>query len=312
MKKKEQAPSLVQSLHDDNRESAKIIRRVVTIGCCVNALLMFLKLGAGWFGHSEALLADGFHSLNDIVSDILMFVFVGISYRPADERFSYGYGKFGTFSYFLMSIFLIVIAVLITIEGIESIIDFAHGEELIQPDIWTFVVVLFVMACKEGLFRYYSRIGRMTDAKALIANAWHHRSDAMASIATLIGVTFAHFFGPDFRVLDPIASLVIAAFIFIPALRLLIDAFKELMEHSLPKEDVERARNIIISEQGVQKIKYLHTRRNGHDLVFDAGIAVAPDTSVSEADGIAENIKNALRKEFCPHIRLSVAVFPYS
>lgn len=305
------SPSLAQSLHDESQEAAGIIRRVVTIGCCVNALLMVLKLCAGYFGHSEALMADGFHSLNDILSDIIMFVFVGISYRASDERFSYGYGKFGTFSSFLMSIVLIVIAVFISIEGVESIVAYAHGEELEQPDIWTFIVIIFAMACKEGLFRFYSRVGRKTEAKALVANAWHHRSDALASVATLIGVTFAHFFGPSFRVLDPVASLFIALFILIPALRMLVPAFGELMEHSLPKKDVEKARNVIEDTKGVEGVKFLRSRRNGHHQMFDIGIYVDPDISVNQASEIAVNIKNALYKTFCPHLIVTVTTYPF-
>lgn len=309
---KENEQSLAQSLRDESHESAKVIRRVVTIGCCVNALLMCLKLCAGYFGHSEALMADGYHSLNDILSDIIMFVFVGISYRAADRRFAYGYGKFGTFSSMLMSVFLMFIVVMIAREGIESIVEYANGAELEQPDIWTFVVVLFAMACKEGLFRFYSRIGRKTGAKALEANAWHHRSDALASIATLIGVTFAHFFGPAFRVVDPCASLAIAVFIAIPAVKMFIYAFKELMDHSLPDADINKAMDILKEEAGVIDVKYLYTRRNGHDSIFDIGIVVKPDMTVGQSHAIIEDLKKKLRGAFCPHIRVSIASFPES
>lgn len=304
------AKPLSQTLHDEDADSARIIRRVVKIGCLVNALLMVLKLSAGYFGHSDALMADGFHSLNDLAADIIMLIFIGISYRAADARYSYGYGKFETFSSFLMSSFLILIALMIGCEGVESIVDYAKGETLQQPDIWTFIVVLFAMACKESLFHFYYRAGKRAESKALMANAWHHRSDALASVATLIGVTCAHFFGPAFRVLDPVASLLIAIFILIPALRLFRPSFAELMERSLPQKDVESACKEVEETPGVEGVRYIRSRRNGHNLIFDIGIEVDPSISVDQGAAIAARIEQRLHDLFCPHVFVSVNTFP--
>ena len=301
---------LSQTLPDESAEAARRIRNTVKIGCAVNALLMVLKLSAGYFGHSDALFADGFHSLNDVAADLIMLFFVGISYRPADARFSYGYGKFETFSSFLMSAFLIVVSVMIAVEGVEAIVEYAHGVTLPQPDIWTFIIVLFAMACKEGLFRFYSYVGRRADSKAMRANAWHHRSDALASVATLIGVSCAHFFGPAFRILDPVASLIIALFILIPAIRMIRPAFAELMEHSLPAADTDRARQAVEAVPGVRGIYSLRSRRNGHHLMFDIGIDVDPKLTIEQGAIIAGDIEQALHRAFCPHILLSVTTRP--
>ncbi|MBD5299109.1 MAG: cation transporter [Bacteroides sp.] len=295
-------------LPDENEKSARAIRKVVKIGCVVNALLMALKLSAGYFGHSDALVADGFHSLNDLAADILMLVFVGISYRSADSRYAYGYGKFETFSSFLISAFLVVVGCHIAWEAVESIVEYCHGEELPQPDIWTVVVVLLAMTCKEGLFRFYTYTGRKAHSKALVANAWHHRSDAFASIATLIGVTFSHFFGVGFRILDPIASLVLSLFILIPAVRLFRPAFGELMERSLPADDVELARKTALDVKGVKALTYIRTRRIGHHLVFDLGIRVDPSLNVAEGETVARKVEEALKETFCPHIVVSVTL----
>ncbi len=305
---KQEERRLSDVLPDEGAASARAIRRVVKIGCVVNALLMCLKLGAGYFGHSDALVADGFHSLNDLAADIIMLVFVGISYKAADSRYSYGYGKFETFSSFLISTFLIIIGCTIAYEAVESIVGYLHGEELDQPDIWTVIAVLVAMCCKEGLFRFYSYAGKKENSTALVANAWHHRSDAMASIATLIGVTFSHFFGPAFRVLDPIASFVIAVFILVPAVRLFRPAFFELMERSLPEADVEKARKAIESVPGVDDIAYLRTRRVGHHLVFDAGINISSAQTVAEGRKIVKEIEAKLKEAFCPHIIVSVHI----
>lgn len=302
--------SLADILPDESKESARTIRKVVKIGCVVNILLMIMKLSIGYWGHSDALVADGFHSLNDVAADLIMLIFVGISYRHADARYTYGYGKFETFSSFLISLFLIVISGLIIAEAVESTVGYFHGEVLPQPDILTLVAVLVAMACKEGLYRFYSHAGRKAGSNALVANAWHHRSDALASVATLIGVTFSHFLGEEFRVLDSIASFVIAIFILIPAVRLFLPAFGELMERSLPTDDVDRVRSIVNATPGVRKITYLRTRRNGHNLVFDIGIGVDPDITVTDGAVIAGDIERSIQEAYCRHVLVSVTTAP--
>lgn len=308
MKHDSEEKRLSDILPDEGEGSARAIRRVVKIGCIVNALLMFLKLSAGYFGHSDALVADGFHSLNDLAADIIMLMFVGLSYRKADGKYSFGYGKFETFSSFLISAFLIVVGLSIAFEAVEKIVDYINGEILEQPDIWTVVVVLIAMASKEGLFRFYSYSGRKNNCKALQANAWHHRSDAFASIATLIGVTFSHFLGTSFRILDPVASLVLAVFIIIPAIRLFRPAFSEMMERSLPEAEVNKAEKIIGGVDGVEAVRYLRTRRVGHHLVFDAGVRLDKSLTVEAVEKIEDNIKAALEKAFCRHIIVSVSL----
>lgn len=308
--KKHQHISVANELPDQSGAGARIIRKAVKIGCFVNLLLMILKLSTGHWGHSDALMADGFHSLNDVAADLIMLIFVGISYRPANASYSYGYGKFETLSSLLMSSLLIFIGVMVGIEAIETVIDYAKGADLVQPDIWTFVVVLFAMACKEGLYRYYSRAGRQANSKALMANAWHHRSDALASVATLIGVTAAHFFGPAFRVLDPVASFVIAIFILTAAVRMFIPAFVELMEHSLPEHEIEKAREIVKNTPGVKEITYIRSRRNGHHLIFDIGIGVNPDLTISQGAEIADNIESEIKNAYCPHVYVSMNTRP--
>lgn len=293
-------------LPDEGESSARAIRKVVKIGCVVNAMLMCLKLCAGYFGHSDALVADGFHSLNDLAADIIMLVFVGISYKAADSKYSYGYGKFETFSSFLISAFLIVIGCTIAFEAVETIVGYFNGEVLEQPDIWTVVVVLVAMACKEGLFRFYSYSGKKENCTALVANAWHHRSDAFASIATLIGVTFSHFFGPAYRILDPVASLVLAVFILVPAVRLFHPAFRELMERSLAESDVDKAKAVAKSVTGVEGINSIRSRKVGHHLVFDLSIKVAPSLTIKEGEEISQNVEEALKKAFCKHIIVTV------
>ncbi|MCM1370030.1 MAG: cation diffusion facilitator family transporter [Candidatus Amulumruptor caecigallinarius] len=310
MKQKKHHRPLSEIIPDESESSLKTIFRVVRIGCLVNIMLMVLKLTVGHLGHSEALTADGFHSLNDVAADLIMLVFVGISYREADERYSYGYGKFETFASFLISLFLIFVSVHIGMEGVESIMEFARGETLSRPELSTLVVVVFAMACKEALFRFYSRAGKKAGCKPLIANAWHHRGDALASLATLAGVSCAHFLGEKFRILDPVASIVIAVFILVPALKIMIPSFAELMDRALPAAQVGAARKIVATTPGVEGISFMRTHKNGHHLVFDVGVMVNPLLSVAQSDMIAAGIRQRLIDEFCRHIVVSVSVLP--
>lgn len=300
-------PDLLMS---DDAAGSRAVRRVVITGCVVNACLMVMKLLTGWLGHSEALVADGFHSLNDVAVDIVMLIFVGISYRKASPRFAYGYGKFETLASVLISVLMIFISIMIMVSGIESIVGYAHGEALEHPDIWTVFAVIVAMATKECLYHYYSRAGRKLDCTALRAAGWHHRVDAMSSIATLIGVTGAHFLGESFRVLDPCASLVIAVMILVPAIRLMVPTFVELMEGSMPRRDVDRAAEVISSIPGVKDISSLRTRKSGHTRMFDITVRVDGATTVDDGAVITGHIEHALCREFCPHIFVSVQLEP--
>ena len=304
--KEEVNETLPDLLTTTSASEARRIRKVIVTGCGVNLLLMLMKIAVGWYGHSEALVADGFHSLNDMAVDLVMLVFVGWSYKKANSRFAYGYGKFETFSSLMISLLMITIATLIFIEGVKSIIGFAHGEVLERPDIWTLVAIIVAICCKEGLYRYYTTTGKRMDSTALQGAGWHHRLDAMASVATLIGVTCAHFLGEKFHVFDPIASLVIAITILFPAFRLMVPSFRELMDGSLPDRDTEKAMRTVEEVPGVLGIDHLKARRSGHSRIFDIKIRVAHGTTVEQGEVITSDIEKALEKNFCPHIYVSV------
>lgn len=288
------------------RESGRI-RRIVITGCLLNAFLMVMKLLVGWFGHSNALIADGFHSLNDVAVDIVMFIFIGISYRTASSSYAYGYGKYETLASVLISLLMIFIATMLCIEGTRTVIGYAHGRELEHPDIWTVFAIVIAIVTKECLYRYYTRAGHELESSALEGAGWHHRLDAMCSIATLIGVSCAHFLGEGFRVLDPCVSILIGLMIYIPAFRLLIPSFLEMMEHMLPKAEVEKTRAAIMSVPGVLELKTLRARKAGHCRIFDITIRVAPGTTVEQGSVISGQIEQALIHAFCAHIFVTVA-----
>lgn len=288
----------------------KKIKRIVTIGCIINAVLMCVKLATGYLGHSDALVADGFHSVNDFAADMIMLLFIGISFKKADGKYSYGYGKYETFSTFLISIFLLFVAYHITTEAIESIIEYNKGNLLPQPDIWTVIIVVLSMCSKEFLYRFYKRGSKDTGTSALLTNAWHHRSDALASIATLIGVSFSHFLGEKWRVLDPCASLVLVIFIIVAAIKMIIPAFLELMDHSCSIEVTEAGSKLVKRIPGVKKLIELRSRKNGHFLIFDVEIGINPLLTVGEAELIVSEIKQTFKEHFGENIMIGVSTRP--
>lgn len=305
-----QHTSLADILRSTSGNQAVIVRRVVIIGLIANAILMALKIVTGYYGHSEALVADGFHSLNDFASDLVVLIFIGIAYRKADARYTYGYGKFETFVSLLISAILCVAAVAIFREGVESILAVFKGENISHPDFYTIIVVIVSIVAKELLYRYTSSRGRKTGSSALIANAWHQRSDALASIATLIGVVCSHFFSDKWAILDPCASLFIAIIIAIAGIRMLIPAFRELMERALPQSEADIALGIIADTEGVEGIKDLKSRKNGNLKIFDAAIYVNPDLTISEGYAITEAIRKNLETHFGNGIIISISTYP--
>lgn len=287
------------------------IRRVTWVGFWVNAFLMALKLFFGFYGHSDALVADGVHSLSDFATDLIVLVFVGIAYKGADRNYPYGHGKFETFASLLIGGVLLIIAISIGIEAVKCLVRAAQGEILPRPDVWTIIVALAAILGKEILARYTYAKGRKVKSSALLANAGHHRSDAISSIATLIGVSASYFLGEAWRVLDPVASVVISVFIGISAVQISNPSVNELLERALPPEQVNRVAELIKHVNGVKGMRELRTRRNGHSRIFDLSILVNPNLTVSQGHDIASAVERTLRREFGNDSYINVHVEPY-
>lgn len=296
---------------DKNLNNVRLIRRVTWLGFWVNAVLMVLKILFGIIGHSDALVADGVHSLSDFATDLIVLIFVSIAYRHADSHHPYGHGKFETFASLLIALALLIVAVGIGIAGVESISASLRGEILPRPGVYTIIVALASIASKEFLYRYTVAAGRRINSSSLIANAWHHRSDAISSIATLIGVSAAYFLGDHWRIVDPIASVIIAVFIAISAVKIALPSVNELLERSLPPEIVDKAGQIIMSVDGVRRYHRLRTRRNGHSMIIDTHIKVDPDINVAEGHRIASSVEQSLRDHFGSDIITNIHVEPF-
>lgn len=279
-----------------NRE--REIFRVTWIGSIVNLLLLIFKFVAGIVGHSAAMVADAVHSLSDFVTDIIVILFVRISGKPQDEGHDYGHGKYETLATAIIGIILFFVGVGILYNGTTSVIDTLGGKTLVKPSIWALIVAAISILSKELLYRYTIYKGKHLNSQALTANAWHHRSDALSSIGTLIGIGGAICLGEQWRILDPIAAIVVSIFIMKVAMQLLKPCVDELLERSLPADTENKILEIIGSFPEVSAPHNLRTRRIGNHIAIEVHIRMAGEISLLEAHTIATNIERRLKDEF--------------
>ena len=288
----------------------KRIAQVTVWGMIVNLLLTAVKLVAGFFGKSAAMIADGIHSLSDLLSDFVVLFFCNISSRKKDKNHHFGHGKFETFATLLISILLLVVGSKMLAGAIGQINDVIKGRPLALPNSYVLLAALLSIVLKEILYRVSYKVAVEECSPALEANAWHHRSDALSSIAVFIGIGAALLLGEKWAVLDPIASAIISIAIIYVAINMGYPSIKELLDTSLP-EDVEK--NILVianSVEGVRNVHNLKTRRNGMSYIIDMHIMVAPDLSITEAHHIATNVEIALYATYGEETQVSTHIEP--
>lgn len=270
-------------------------RHVTWVGFWCNAALGVAKILAGVFAASSALVADGIHSFSDFVSDVIVLAMVGIARKKPDRRHEYGHGKYETLATILLSLVLFVVAVGILYEGIGKVIGFFHGQEIPRPGVWALIICVASIVIKEWLYHYTRRVGKRINSEVVVANAWHHRSDSFSSIATLAGVAGTMFLGRVGGICDPAAAIIVSIFIIIVAVKMAIPALHELLEISLPEEDLQRISEAIVTTPGVKAFHHLRTRRSGADVIVDMHIKVDPEISVEKAHDIASEVENKIR-----------------
>ncbi|MDE6380819.1 MAG: cation diffusion facilitator family transporter [Muribaculaceae bacterium] len=276
----------------------KDIYKVTIVGTVVNALLVAVKFVAGIVGRSSALVADAVHSLTDFISDIIVLVFVKISAKPRDAEHGYGHGKFETLATLIIGVLLAAAGIGLMINGISQVWDSLHGTLLPEPTWIALVVAIISIVSKEILYRYTFREGKRLNSDAVIANAWHHRSDAISSIGTMIGIGGAMFLGEKWRILDPVAAIVVSFFIIKAGYDIIKPAINELLEASLPKEQTKEITEIIRSVKGVEGLHNLRTRKVGNAIAIDVHVKMDGDLRLTEAHEIASRIERAIRTRF--------------
>lgn len=294
----------------ENRE--RKIYKVTLIGSVVNAFLIVIKLLAGIFGRSSALIADGIHSLTDFISDIVVLVFVKISGKPIDNDHQYGHGKYETMATLLIGVILGGAGVGLLIDGIKKIVSSIKGEVLPEPTWAALCVALVSIVIKEILYRYTLREGVRLNSDAVKANAWHHRSDAFSSLGTVIGISGAMFFGIKWRILDPIAAAVVSIFIIKAGIDIIKPAVSELLESSLPKSQNEEIIDLIKSVKGVKDFHRLRTRKIGNRIAVDVHIKMDGNLKLVEAHNIASHVEQLIRKRFGQQSIVNIHMEPYN
>lgn len=286
------------------------IRRITLWGAVVNLLLTAGKLVAGALGHSAAMVADGVHSLSDLISDVVVLAFTHISAKGKDRDHSFGHGKFETLATLIISIILVIVGGKLMSEGIRSIIDIINGAVLPRPGIIALAAAAVSIAAKEILYHVTMKTGKRVQSPVVIANAWHHRSDALSSIGSLLGIGGAIILGSKWTILDPIVSCAISIAIIIVAFRMAMPSIAELLEASLPEEIENQITATASAVEGVRDLHELKTRRNGISFIIDAHMTVDPDISIVEAHNIATRVEEALRAKFGSETQISIHMEP--
>ena len=286
------------------------IYRVTLWGGAVNVVLLAVKFVAGIMGHSAAMVADAVHSLSDFVTDIIVLAFVHISGKPQDKSHDYGHGKYETFAMTFVALVLLAVALGIIYEGFVKITAWANGEQLKAPGVLALWAALLSIVMKEGIFRFTIKKAKELNSQAVEANAWHHRSDALSSIGTALGIGGAIFLGQRWAVLDPVASVIVGLFIVKVSLELLKSGFGDLMEQSLPDEVEQEILQLAGSVQGVEEPHELRTRRIGSRYAIELHVLMDGDIPLSEAHDKASEVEDLLRKQYGEETHVVVHVEP--
>ncbi len=286
------------------------ISRVTLVGSIVNLLLVCVKAVAGVVGHSAAMISDAVHSLSDFITDIVVLIFVRISAQPQDEGHDYGHGKFETLATLLIGLALAAAAIGIVVNGATKLAHWLQGEPLQTPGRIALWAALISIAVKEILFQYTRIKGRKLQSKALEANAWHHRSDALSSIGAAIGIGGAILLGPRWAVLDPLASIVVGAMLVKVAWDLLGPSFGELTDSSLPAETEQEMLEIIKAVPGVQDPHNLRTRRIGNRIAAEVHIRLDGSQTLKDAHDKATEVESRFKARFGSQSHIIVHMEP--
>jgi len=291
-----------------NRE--KEIYKVTIVGSAGNVALLTFKFIAGVMGHSSAMIADAVHSLSDFITDVIVLAFVHVSAKPQDVSHDYGHGKYETFASFIIGLALLAAATGIIVSGVAKVIDWAGGEQLAAPGWLALVAAVVSIMVKEVLYQYTVRRGKRLDSQAMIANAWHHRSDAFSSIGAALGIGGAILLGNRWTVLDPLASVVVGGILVKVSIDLLRSSMGELTEHSLSSDVEKEIENIIRSFPDVSEPHNLRTRRIGNRIAIEAHVRMDGNTSLTAAHDRATAIEQAIRQRFGQQTHVSIHMEP--
>lgn len=284
--------------------------RVTIAGSIINILLLAFKFAAGILGHSAAMIADAIHSLTDFVTDAIVLVFVRLGSKPTDHDHDYGHGKYETLASAIIGVSLLVVGMMICYSGVTKTYHAMCGEPLQQPGFIALAAAVASVVLKEWAYRFTVRVGRRCHSEAVVANAWHHRSDALSSVGTTVGIGGAIILGEKWAVLDPLTAIVVSFFIMKAAWSVLSKAVGELTDGSLPKETEDEIESIVNEDKDVSVVHNLCTRRIGNRVAIEMHVRMPGETSLYVAHHHATEIEQRLKQRFGADTHISIHLEP--
>lgn len=284
--------------------------RVTIAGSIINILLLAFKFAAGILGHSAAMIADAIHSLTDFVTDAIVLVFVRLGSKPTDRDHDYGHGKYETLASAIIGVSLLVVGMMICYSGVTKTYHAMCGEPLQQPGFIALAAAVASVVLKEWAYRFTVRVGRRCHSEAVVANAWHHRSDALSSVGTTVGIGGAIILGEKWAVLDPLTAIVVSFFIMKAAWSVLSKAVGELTDGSLPKETEDEIESIVNEDKDVSVVHNLCTRRIGNRVAIEMHVRMPGETSLYVAHRHATEIEQRLKQRFGADTHISIHLEP--
>lgn len=263
---------------------------LVSVVC--NAILVGIKLALGVLGRSQALIADAIHSMTDFATDILAFFGLKYAFKDRDEDHPFGHGKIDTLMSLLIGIAMLLAGMWLAYESIMKIVT---GESL-QPNFWALAGALSSIVIKEGLYQYTYRVGKEIGNNSLIANAWHHRTDAISSVAVLVGV-IPGLINPSWAVFDAFAAILVAGMIFKVGIDVVIPAFRDVSDAAPSDEEIEKIRRVVYTVDGVRNAHDIRARYYSNKLYVEVHVMVDPEITVREGHEIAAKVRRKLKHE---------------
>ena len=286
---------MTNTMTQDSRQNPQtIVNRVTSIGIIGNVILSLFKFLAGIFGHSSAMVSDAIHSLSDVLATFIAWLGIRLSMQAPDREHPYGHERLECVASLLLGAILFGTGLMIGLSGLKTILA-GHYEELQAPECIALIAAVVSIATKEGMFWYTRHYAKVLNSAAFMADAWHHRSDALSSIGSLIGIGGAML---GFPILDPLASVAIAVCIIKVAYDILKDAVSKMLDTACSSEYEKKLADFISAQDGVDRLAVLHTRMFGNKIYIDAEISVDGDKSLTDAHEIAESVHTQVEKHF--------------
>lgn len=288
------------------KTNEQIAMQVSVITMLANAVLTVLKLIAGFLSASGAMISDAVHSASDVGSTVVVMIGVKLAGRESDDDHPYGHERLECVAAILLSVMLALTGAGIGLVGVKKI--FGAGDALTVPGGFALVAAIISVAAKEGMYWYTRAAAKKIDSSALMADAWHHRSDALSSVGSFVGILGARMGLP---ILDPIASVVICLFIFKAAYDIFMDAVGKMTDMAAPAQTQDAIRELVSSQEGVLAVDSLTTRLFGDRIYVDVEIAADGDSTLRQAHDVAQRVHDEIEEKFPKVKHCNVHVNPY-